>query len=64
MPPKIADILKRLSEDGWTLKRWKGSSHRQFSHPTKLGLVTVSGKLSDTPDPKTLKSIYRQAGWK
>jgi predicted RNase H-like HicB family nuclease len=39
-------------------------SHRQFKHPTKIGRVTVSGKLSDNLAPGTLNSIYKQAGWK
>jgi len=34
---------KMLNDDGWYLDRTRGS-HRQFKHPTKLGLVTVPGK--------------------
>ena len=43
---KVRDILKRLTEDGWTLKNIEGS-HRQFTHPTKPGKVTVNGKPGD-----------------
>jgi len=39
-------------------------SHRQYKHPDKPGLVTVAGKLSDEPPPKTLASIFKQAGWR
>ena len=42
-----------LNKDGWYLDRTKGS-HRQFRHPQKPGLVTVSGKPSDELAPGTL----------
>jgi len=48
MPPNNGEILKRLSDDGWMLKKWRGS-HRQLVHPEKPGKVTVAGKLSDIP---------------
>jgi predicted RNA binding protein YcfA (HicA-like mRNA interferase family) len=60
---KIRDVLKKLGEDGWELVRTTGS-HRQFRHPTKKGLVTVSGKPSEDLAAGTLNSIYKQAGWK
>ncbi|WP_083385774.1 type II toxin-antitoxin system HicA family toxin [Methylomonas sp. LWB] len=60
---KISDILKRLHDDGWRLDRTKGS-HRQFVHPEKPGVVTVSGKPSDDVAPGTLNSIFKQAGLK
>ncbi|MBD9357487.1 type II toxin-antitoxin system HicA family toxin [Methylomonas albis] len=60
---KISEILRRLQEDGWRLDRTKGS-HRQFRHPEKPGVVTVSGKPSDDVAPGTLNSIYKQAGLK
>ena len=59
---KISEIVARLERDGWLLLRTKGS-HRQFKHPAKRGLVTVAGKMSDEPPPKTLASIFKQAGW-
>jgi predicted RNA binding protein YcfA (HicA-like mRNA interferase family) len=58
---KVSEIIRLLEQDGWTQKRVTGS-HRHFSHPTKLGLVTVAGKPSATLKPKTEKSILRQAG--
>lgn len=42
---KIKEIIKIIQADGWTLNRTKGS-HKQFKHPNKPGLVTISGKLS------------------
>ena len=52
-----------LEQNGWYLDRTRGS-HRQFKHPTKLGLVTVPGKPNDDLGPGTLNSILKQAGLK
>lgn len=60
---KVSDILKVLRIDGWYLVRIKGS-HRQFKHPEKKGLVTISGKLSDEVKKGTKASVMRQAGLK
>ena len=59
---KSADIIKMLKKDGWVLHHVRGS-HYQFKHPEKPGKVTVPHPKSDLPLP-TLRSIYRQAGWK
>jgi predicted RNA binding protein YcfA (HicA-like mRNA interferase family) len=55
--------LRLIELDGWFLSRTRGS-HRQYKHPTKRGLVTVPGKLSDDLAPGTLNSIFKQAGLK
>jgi predicted RNA binding protein YcfA (HicA-like mRNA interferase family) len=60
---KVREILKLIEGDGWIITRQKGS-HRQYKHPTKPGLVTVSGKPSDDVHPKTLNSMLKQAGLK
>jgi predicted RNA binding protein YcfA (HicA-like mRNA interferase family) len=60
---KVSELIKILKEDGWYLVRTKGD-HRQFKHPIKKGLVTVSGKLSDDVKKGTLGSVLRQAGLK
>ena len=57
---KVREIIKILEQDGWYLKRTRGS-HRQYKHPSKSGTVTVSGKLSVDIPIGTLKSIYKQA---
>ena len=57
---KVREIIKLLEMDGWYLVRTKGS-HRQYHHPTKLGTVTVPGKLSKDLAIGTLNSIYKQA---
>jgi predicted RNA binding protein YcfA (HicA-like mRNA interferase family) len=58
---KSAEVIRKLEADGWVLERIKGS-HHQFSHPVKLGIVTVPHPRKDVALP-TLRSIYRQAGW-
>ncbi len=45
MPPKVRDVIRLLQREGWYLDRTRGS-HRQFTHPSKPGTVTVAGKLS------------------
>ncbi|MBD3376501.1 addiction module toxin, HicA family [candidate division KSB1 bacterium] len=54
---KIREIIKILDKDGWTIVRTRGS-HRQYKHPTKSGLVTIAGKMSDDITPGTLNSIF------
>ena len=60
---KVRDAIKLIESDGWYLDRTRGS-HRQFKHPTKRGLVTIAGKLSDEVAPGTTNSILKQAGLK
>jgi predicted RNA binding protein YcfA (HicA-like mRNA interferase family) len=57
----VREVIKLIEADGWYLDRQR-SSHRQFKHPTKPGLVTVAGHPPKVLAPKTLKSILRQAG--
>ncbi len=63
MPPKVADILRLLRNDGWVLVSTRGS-HRQFKHPSKRGRVTVAGSPADDLSPGTLSSILKQSGLK
>jgi predicted RNA binding protein YcfA (HicA-like mRNA interferase family) len=60
---KVRDVIRLLSDDGWILKRTRGS-HRQYKHPDKPGLVTVPGNMTDELAPGTLNSILKQAGLK
>lgn len=58
---KVRDVLKMLLQDGWYLKRQRGS-HRQLGHAVKKGNVTVAaGHPADELPSGTLKSILRQA---
>jgi predicted RNA binding protein YcfA (HicA-like mRNA interferase family) len=60
---KVRDVIKLIENDGWELDRTRGA-HRQFKHPTKRGIVTVSGKPSVEVPPGTLNNILKQAGLK
>ncbi|MDZ7625252.1 MAG: type II toxin-antitoxin system HicA family toxin [Ignavibacteriaceae bacterium] len=58
---KIKEIIKLIEADGWYLDRQKGS-HKQYKHPEKKGIVTISmHKLSDEVAQGTLGSILKQA---
>jgi predicted RNA binding protein YcfA (HicA-like mRNA interferase family) len=57
------DILKLLQTDGWTIKRQGPGDHVQLTHAIKPGRVTLDMGARDLP-MGTLRSIYRQAGWK
>ena len=63
MTTKVRDLIRLIEADGWFLVDTVGS-HRQYKHPTKVGKVTVAGKLSDDVRKGTLASILRQAGLK
>ncbi|ADJ29348.1 type II toxin-antitoxin system HicA family toxin [Nitrosococcus watsonii] len=58
---KVKELIKLIEADGWVQIRMKGS-HRQFRHPTKVGIVTVSGKASVDIPVGTLKNALKQAG--
>ena len=58
---KVRDVIRLIENDGWVQIGQKGS-HRQFRHPTKVGKVTVAGKMSDDIPIGTFKNILRQAG--
>jgi predicted RNA binding protein YcfA (HicA-like mRNA interferase family) len=60
---KVRALIKLLKADGWQQVRMRGS-HRQFTHSTKLGTVTVAGKPNVEIPPGTLNSILKQAGLK
>jgi predicted RNA binding protein YcfA (HicA-like mRNA interferase family) len=57
---KSRDLIRRVEEDGWVLRRVRGS-HYQFKHPEKPGLVTIPHPKKDMPQG-TVKNILRQAG--
>ncbi len=61
VPLKVGEIIKLIEADGWYLVAVRGS-HRQFTHPTKLGRVTVPSKLTREPYLELERSILKQAG--
>jgi predicted RNA binding protein YcfA (HicA-like mRNA interferase family) len=56
-------VVRRLLAEGWIVKRRGPGDHMQLVHPSKLGKVTVDMGVRDIPIG-TLRSIFRQAGWK
>ena len=61
---KVRDVIKLIERDGWYEIKRRGTSHRQFKHPTKKGRVTVAGHPNDDLAPGTLNSILKQASLK
>lgn len=59
---KFRDVRRRLRDAGWVIVRQDGS-HEQWKHPSGGGRVTVAGHDNREVPPKTLRSIFLQAGW-
>ncbi|MCI9191522.1 MAG: type II toxin-antitoxin system HicA family toxin [Lachnospiraceae bacterium] len=51
---------KILLADGWQFKKAKGS-HYAYIHPIKPGKVSIPNHPGNL-DPRTIKSILKQAG--
>ena len=60
---KVRDVIRAIEEDGWALVRTRGD-HRQYKHPEKPGLVTISGHPGHDMARGTLNSVLKQAGLK
>ena len=60
---KVRELIKLIEADGWMQVRQRGS-HRQFKHPVKPGIVTVSGRPAVDVPPGTLNNALKQAGLK
>lgn len=60
---KVRELLKRLAADVWVERKSGGSSHRQFVHPVKPGVVTMAfhGRNADIPIG-TAKAALKAAG--
>lgn len=57
---RFREIEKIILDDGWQFKNARGS-HFYYVHPTKPGKVTIPNHSGDL-DPRTIKSILKQAG--
>lgn len=63
-PKTPKEVAKQLDAEGWFVKRKGPGDHMQFAHaqyPERR--VTVDMGAREVPIG-TLRSIYRQAGWK
>ncbi|WP_439497589.1 type II toxin-antitoxin system HicA family toxin [Bosea sp. (in: a-proteobacteria)] len=61
-PMTPREIVRRLHDDGWQVKRKGPGGHVQFDHPKRPGKVTVDMGAKEIPTG-TLRSIFNQAGW-
>ena len=57
---RFREIEKIILADGWQFKKAKGS-HYSYIHPMKPGKVSIPNHSGDL-DPRTIKSILKQAG--
>jgi predicted RNA binding protein YcfA (HicA-like mRNA interferase family) len=55
---KVREVVRLIERDGWFLVATRGS-HRQYKHLSKLGRVTIAGKVGDDIAPGTLASILK-----
>jgi predicted RNA binding protein YcfA (HicA-like mRNA interferase family) len=65
--PKLPRVTAREAEraimrDGWLRISGSGGSHRQYTHPTKAGRVTIAYHANRIIKVKTLSGILSQAG--
>lgn len=59
------EVIKILKRNGWyMLKPKKGTSHRQFKHPTRKGKVTVPYHKGRDLQIWEIRSIEAQSGLK
>ncbi|MCF8468894.1 MAG: type II toxin-antitoxin system HicA family toxin [Sneathiella sp.] len=58
---KSRDVIRIIESEGWVLVRVSKSSHHQFRHPAKKGLITVPHPKKSLPIG-TLRSIERVRG--
>jgi predicted RNA binding protein YcfA (HicA-like mRNA interferase family) len=56
------EVVRRLKQEGWIVRRKGPGDHVQFVHPSRPGKVTVDMGAREFP-LDTLRSIFRQAGW-
>jgi len=61
---KVREVIRVLEADGWRMQQRKGTNHRKFRHPTKPGVVVVSGNPGHDIATGTLHAILKQAGLK
>ncbi|HEX3391073.1 MAG TPA: type II toxin-antitoxin system HicA family toxin [Solirubrobacteraceae bacterium] len=63
MAKKVRDAIAILEEHGWQQTRQRGS-HRQFHHPDRAQVVTVTGNRNATISVGQLADIRRKSGIK
>jgi predicted RNA binding protein YcfA (HicA-like mRNA interferase family) len=64
MPKRVREVIKAVEEAGWVFARQGGTSHRQYKHPERPGVVTISGNPGDEMALGTYNNIMKVAGLK
>jgi predicted RNA binding protein YcfA (HicA-like mRNA interferase family) len=57
---KSPDLIRLIENDGWSRVRTRGS-HRQYTHPSKPGVVTVRRHPTEEVGPGALQGVLQQA---
>lgn len=57
-----AEVLRKLSRDGWYVKRQSGTSHAILGHQAKRGRPVLPLHSGATLRPGVMASILKQAG--
>ncbi len=60
---KVRELIRLLEQNGWVLQRTRGD-HRRYTHPRRLGAITVPGNLGHDVATGTLNSVLKIAGLK
>jgi len=58
MPPRIRDLIRQLENAGFHARGGKGS-HRNFTHPRCVRVLTLSGVDGDDAKPYQVASVRR-----
>jgi predicted RNA binding protein YcfA (HicA-like mRNA interferase family) len=53
---RVREVIALVEADGWVLVRSRGDQ-RQYTHPTKPGLVTIAGNRNRDVPPGALANI-------
>ena len=60
---KYREVTRMVLRDGWQHVRTRGS-HRIYRHPTKPGIVIITGHPGRDVPKRILDEILKQAGLK
>jgi predicted RNA binding protein YcfA (HicA-like mRNA interferase family) len=55
----VQEAIESLESQGWRQSRSEGS-YRQFTHESRPGIVSLSGKLDLEVPPGVLRSLWQQ----
>jgi len=63
MPPRVREVLARLSKSGYLLKRRGKGDHSVYYNPRTNHQITIDGSPNhELPDP-VWKNLKKRLGW-